>query len=171
MNTAEIEARVVSHEHSPLWYKATLHGCQFDSFRGAKNDRIITGYAKVRSQTLLTFRIAGGDMDDLFEDLWIVCVDPAQPEQILGNTHQGYLKGPFEILAHGNGDLEASRLQTWWFEWAPIHGGQTPQMAKWLAQQLNQTQDVPVLYPNSFPEVNEAKLFHPVEAWTFEPIK
>ena len=169
METVDIEARVINHETSPFWYKATLHGSRFDSFRGAKHDRSILGNSKVVPHTLLTFRIAGGDMDDMFEDFWIVCVDPAQPEQILGHINNGYLKGQFEILAHGKGETKASLLRTWWFEWAPANGGQTFQMAKWLAQQINQRRDIPASFPNSFTEENKSMTFNPVEAWPFVP--
>ena len=132
---------------------------------------MITGYANVEANTLITFRIAGGDMDDIFEDFWIICVDPSQPEQILGDTNKGYLKGQFEILAHGKGERKASLLQIWWFEWAPINGGQTSQMAKWLAQQLSQKRDVPSSYPDAFVKVNKPAMFNPIEAWIFAPFR
>ncbi len=171
MDAVSIEAKVIDNAHPPFWSKATLQGCQFDSFRGGEQDRIITGQAKVAPYTLLTFRIAGGDMDDMFEDFWIVCVDPNQPEQILGDTNSGYLNGQFEIVAHGKGEMKASRLRTWWFEWAPANGGQTTQMARWLVQQLNQRREVPAPCPSSLAEVDNAKMFRPIEAWTFAPIK
>jgi hypothetical protein len=170
LETLEIEARVVNHPSSPFWYKATLHGCPFDAVIGSKNDRTITGSAKIFWYTLLTFRVAGGDMDEGFEDFWIVSADPEQPEQILGNPSNGYLKGRFEIAAHGQGERQASRLRAWWFEWAPNHGGQTFQMASWLGQQLEQASEFPEPCPNPLARVKPRLMFfYPREAWSFAP--
>jgi hypothetical protein len=171
MDAVNIEARVMDDANPPFWSRAELRGCLFDSFTGGGRDRIITGLAKIAPQTLLTFRIAGGDLNDMFEEFWIVCVDPNQPEQMLGDATVGYLNGRFEIVAHGNGELMASRLRVWWFQWAPDNGGQTARVAKWLMRELEQVQDLPAPCPDPPGGVDHTRVFDPVEAWEFEPIK
>ncbi len=171
MDIVKIEARVINDEHSAFWYKATLHGCHFDFVKGGKQDRIIIGQAQVPPNTLLTFRVARGDMDFIIEDFWIVCVDVNQPEQLLGDANNGYIKGRFEVLAYGEGETKASLLRAWWFEWAPVNGGQTHQIAKFLMQQLKKRRKIPMSYPHPLAERENSNIFNPVESWKFEPIK
>ncbi|MBN8575223.1 MAG: hypothetical protein J0M05_15015, partial [Candidatus Kapabacteria bacterium] len=85
MDIVKIEAKITNEEHSAFWYKATLHGCHFDSFKEEEQIRAIIGQAQVAQDTLLTFRVASGDMDFVIEDFWIVRVDVNQSEQLLGD--------------------------------------------------------------------------------------
>ncbi|MDA0244959.1 MAG: hypothetical protein OT477_16200 [Chloroflexi bacterium] len=170
MDIVKIKARVTNDVHSAFWHKATLHGCRFETIIKTERDRVITGQAQVTQNTLLTFRIASGDMDFVIEEFWIICIDSKQPEQLLGDINNGYIQGNFEILAYGSGEPKASLLRTWWFEWAPTNGGQTRQTAIWLMQQLKKKKPSPAPHTQSLSEIDNAINFNSVEAWTFAPI-
>jgi hypothetical protein len=172
VESMRIEAKVIDHRDPNFWYSAELHGCQLQKTLESQEERFAVGSAELPAGTLLTFRIAGGDDEFEYEDYWIVQVEAQSLDQTLGGGDhsypRGYLRGPLEILAQGRGKERARRLQRWWLEWAPSHGGQTAEMARWLGQQVRQGQELPEA--PAFPGQGLGIRFHPTEAWKFPRI-
>ncbi len=162
-----IQAAIGRHARSPFWMKALLHGCRLE-VKHPDNFPIV-GQAHVPPGILLTFWAGAGDGGDDFGHFWIVQTETPDKPNIL-TSDPFYLKGSFTILAeasHRVSDIwvEPDRwLQQWWFEWAPQHGGQTPNMARWLGTRISRKHEQE---PGEFPGPYDAPRFDPIAGWEF----
>lgn len=169
MKNILIKTEIGRSRRVPFYKRAILQGCRLeliteDSYRNNEDDfeYSITGQAKVSPNTILTFFAAAGEFAGTdIADFWIVKVNPRKRERKLSSGSHYYLKGRFEILAHGKGE-EAFCLQKWWVKWAIGNGGQTEFMAQWLGRHIGKGLDFPPPLPETTPT------FKPIDGWNLD---
>ncbi len=164
----DIEAAVGRDNHGPFWRRGMLRGARLAVAHPRRFP--LVGRASLPPGTLLTFRDAGGDMDQYYAGYWIVQAAADQAEQILTVNDTFYLRGPLRILAHAQHDAGAKReradwLRDWWEDWAPAHGGQIPPIARWLGDQIRRGVREPAEYPHPLSAADQAVRFDPVDGW------
>lgn len=176
--SVNIEAEIGLGKHIPFWKRAILQGCilQLIQEKGYENSEdsfeySIVGQAKVPRETILTFWTEGGEIAGTeFAKYWIVQIIPDEEERQLRSGSHYYLKGRFEILAHGANSEEASRLRDWWQGWAEANGGQTALLARWLGRQIREGQKdlIQLPKPRFINAGKDGSSFKPMEGWSFD---
>ncbi len=84
-----------------------------------------------------------------------------------------FLEGKLRVLAFGRDarivdsvdDTRAFRLRHWWLSWAPLNGGQTAPVARWLGEQIKTRALEPLPFPD--PQVlatSRGEVFQNVDA-------
>lgn len=137
-----IEAKVGSEQHSSAWGKGNLQGAKLvaDSHTRDRHNSYVEGAAEVAEGTVLSWWTSRGDKHGTSDaDFYILRASETAPEiELTGGCYGSgnYLKGRLEILAHGEGKTKAPRLLSWWTEWAKTNGGQTEEVARHLAEQI-----------------------------------
>lgn len=110
-----IEAKIGHEQHTSTWGKFFVRGIKIvaEDVRRDNHVAYTTGAVEAPDGTLVTVWAASGDKHGTNSaDYYILRADSAQPAAEIA-TRYGYIRGRWEILAHGDGKARAPRLLSW----------------------------------------------------------
>ena len=126
MGTNLIEARTGNESHSSTWGKFYVHGLDLvaEGYSRDRHEFYRAAAGEIPDGALFTIWHSEGDKRGTDTNDYYICVSDsaAEPLTIEGgcyNRGEGYVRGRFRILAHGDGPVRAPRL----LEWVKAAGG------------------------------------------------
>lgn len=115
MNTQLIEAKVGEESHSSTWGKFYVRGIEIVAEERFSDNhlRYTEGAAQVADGTLFTvWASAGNKRGADSSDYYILLVDSRHLGSEIDNGY-GFVRGQWQVLAHGDGTVRAPRLLGW----------------------------------------------------------
>lgn len=112
---ALIESKTGAEQHTSSWGKFYIHGLKLvkEDYTNDRHHSYTTACTDVPDNTLFTVWAASGDKRGTDEaDYYILRADNSREEQEIENGY-GYVKGRWEVLAHGDGKVRGLRLMQW----------------------------------------------------------
>ncbi len=110
-----IEAKTGFEQHTSSWGKFFLHGIEIVADERIRDGHhaYTVGAAEAKDGAIFTVWAARGDKHGTNEnDYYILLANSAQPAAEIENGY-GYVRGRWEVLAHGDGKVRAPRLLAW----------------------------------------------------------
>lgn len=110
-----IEGKTGDEQHTSSWGKFYLHGIKLiaDERQNDKHYSYTIGAVETEDDAIFTAYAASGDKRGMNAcDYYILRADAAQPEAEIKNGY-GFVRGHWEVLAHGDGTVRGPRLLSW----------------------------------------------------------